>query len=60
MERLLHCGRNQAATVQRREKRHEDLSPDDADRRPFDRDTLHLGAEAAIENASAMTGLLKA
>jgi hypothetical protein len=60
MERLLHCGRNQAATVQRRKKRHENLSADAAYWRPFDRDSLHFRAGAAIENASAIAGLLKA
>jgi hypothetical protein len=60
MERLLHCGLSQAATVQQRKKRHENLSADAVDRRTFDRDSLHFRAGAGFENASAIAGLLKA
>jgi hypothetical protein len=67
MERLLHCGRNQAATgavIKRLQRcsgeKHEDLSADDAHWCTFDRDSLHFRAGAAIEDASAIAGLLKA
>jgi hypothetical protein len=41
-------------------ERHENLPADGADRYTFDRDSLHFSARAEIENASAITSLLKA
>src|ERR1700686_507710 len=35
--------------------RHENLPADGADRYTFDRDSLHFGAETAVENAAAIT-----